>query len=66
MSEPTSTQQYKAVTVVQPGEEMTEAWLEFLMREREAAIIRLGHIEDVLIRHGRLSYRSIIPSKRRY
>lgn len=65
MSEPYSKQQYKAV-MVQPGEEMTAAWLEYLMREREAQIIRLGHIEDVLIRHGRLSYRSIIPHRKRY
>lgn len=48
-----------------PDSISTTAWLEYLMRERQAVIIRLGHLEDVLIEHGRLEYRSIIPRKGR-
>jgi hypothetical protein len=45
--------------------ELTDWWIEYLFNERQTLIMRLGSVEDVLIRAGKLEARSITPRRKR-
>jgi len=41
-----------------------ESFLSNLMGERESILVRLGQIEDILIKHGKLKRRTKEPHKK--